>query len=453
MARAITVLDLGFGDAGKGTIVDALTRKTGARLVVRYSGGPQCAHNVLTDRGVHHTFAQYGSGALAGAQTLLTKDVLVDPLRLVSERAVLAPKTSYDRRVLRPYIHEDCLVVTPFHGALNRLRELSRGLGRHGSCGIGVGETVRYAIEEKTLRGGQPLTMGLLEQHKGETALWRTQQDMAPQAAALWEDIEPEFRTPEAARDLSLFTNEWAVGGMLRRYDEVMEGFQCVSESDTLHLISSQDTIWEGAQGVLLDEDYGFHPYTTWSRVTLRNATETLAAAGVTDVTNIGVLRTYGCRHGAGPFPSEDGEVGKLVAEQHNAYSPWQHRFRTGWFDMVLARYALTVASGTQKAIHWMKTPIHQLALTHLDVLDKRMNWPIVMGYPLELEGNIPSPEDFSKRERLTSALMDVGDWNRVCTTVAAGLVPQFISQQLGLPRAISSFGPKTGDKIFHLSA
>ena len=140
------VADLGFGDAGKGAVVDRLCRTGEFGAVVRFNGGAQAAHNVVTADGRHHTFAQFGSGTLRGVPGHLSRFVCVDPLALAAEadhlRALGVPDPygllSVDRRAL---------LTTPYHAAANRLREQARGADRHGSCGMGVGETARYALD------------------------------------------------------------------------------------------------------------------------------------------------------------------------------------------------------------------------------------------------------------------------------------------------------------------
>ena len=140
--QAILIADLGYGDAGKGSIVDYLTRKTGAHTVVRYNGGAQAAHNVITPEGKHHTFAQFGSGTFVpGTRTHLSRFMMVHPLALLAEERHLQ-SLGIDDAFPRLSIDREALVTTPFQQAANRIKEIARGDGRHGSCGMGVGETM-----------------------------------------------------------------------------------------------------------------------------------------------------------------------------------------------------------------------------------------------------------------------------------------------------------------------
>ncbi|HEX5243517.1 MAG TPA: adenylosuccinate synthetase, partial [Tepidisphaeraceae bacterium] len=131
---ALLVVDLGFGDSGKGTMVDYLVRRHEADLVVRFNGGPQAGHNVVLPDGRHHTFAQFGSGSFApGVRTLLSRFMLIEPYAMLNEASHL--QSLGDSDILsRTLIDERCLVITPPQQIANRIRERARGKEAHGTC-------------------------------------------------------------------------------------------------------------------------------------------------------------------------------------------------------------------------------------------------------------------------------------------------------------------------------
>ncbi len=144
--RAYIVVDLGFGDSGKGLLTDYLTRHFEAGVVVRYNGGAQAGHNVVAPDGRHHTFSQFGSGTfIPGVKTFLSRQVVIHPGALLVEGTILEKKGVPDA-FTRLRVSDRALVITPYHQAANRIKEIVRGADRHGSCGVGVGEAVEDAL-------------------------------------------------------------------------------------------------------------------------------------------------------------------------------------------------------------------------------------------------------------------------------------------------------------------
>jgi adenylosuccinate synthase len=411
--RAYVLVDLGFGDAGKGLLTDYLVRRTGATLVVRYNGGAQAGHNVVTPDGRHHTFAQLGAGTFVpGVRTFLSRYVAVHPTALLVEAEALAAK-GVDDPLSRLQISENAPIITPFHQAAGRLRELALGPERHGSCGVGVGEAVRDALERPEeavvagdLRGG------------GEhlrSKLARIRDRLQAEIEALG-----PIADRSASWELGVFKNRALLDRWLTRAVSLAERGLIVPDS-TLRAALAQtgSVVFEGAQGVLLDEWAGFPPFTSWSRCTAENALALLAEAapgGEREVLRIGVLRTHAVRHGPGPLPTETAELKAAVVE-HNAQNDWQGKVRYGWFDAVLARYALDVAG-----------PLDALALTHLDVPARLGRWRLCGGY--EGDEGADAPADLVERSasgRITrlrpGAKRSLPHQERL-TTLLAGLVP-----------------------------
>ncbi len=147
MKNAIITVDFSFGDCGKGATVDYLAHKLNSKLVVRYGGGSQCAHNVqVGDK--KHCFSQYGSGSFAGARTLHLENVIINPWNFICEKEALDKKyKEWNTSFIN--IHQDCLIATPYHAAANRIEERKN---RHGSCGQGVWKTREYAERFAPLR-------------------------------------------------------------------------------------------------------------------------------------------------------------------------------------------------------------------------------------------------------------------------------------------------------------
>ena len=141
MKYAFVVIGLGFGDEGKGSIVDFLVRKFKASHVIRFNGGPQAAHHVVLPDGIEHTFSHFGSGSFnTNVKTFISKEMVIQPLYLLREAEVLKLK-GIKNIMDRIFIDQECFIVTPLHKMIGRILEVSRGQNRHSSTGLGVGQT------------------------------------------------------------------------------------------------------------------------------------------------------------------------------------------------------------------------------------------------------------------------------------------------------------------------
>jgi len=348
--RLVSLVGLGFGDCGKGLFTDALCRRWPVHTVARFNGGAQAGHNVVLPDGRHHTFSQFGAGTFVpGVHTLLAAPVVVHPTALLVEAEFLRRAGVADA-LSRLTIAAACRVTTPYHQAAGRLRERLRGAHAHGSCGVGVGETVAHAIA----RPGEALRYADLAQpRRAREKLAAIRRTLAAQFDASTLDADGD--EARALRDDELATRWLAQARPLARQvapaDEAAVAARLRREGTLL---------FEGAQGVLLDESHGFHPHTTWSDVTPAAAQAVLAAAGIDEpATRLGIVRAYATRHGAGPLPTHDAALDAL-AEPHNDDAGWQGRFRRGHPDAVLLRYAIDAAG-----------PFDGLLVSHLDALDR----------------------------------------------------------------------------------
>lgn len=351
MRQPICVLGLGHGDEGKGSIVDAIVRKTGATLVVRFNGGANCGHNVVLPDGTHHCFSQIGSGTFAGAATYLGPHVMIDPLALDVEAKALAPTLGHHPLVM---IDARAPVLTPWHRRVNRLRELARGYARHGSCGMGIGELGSDVsrgmpvIRARDIRGA--------DLHRIATEVQRCNK---------WKPIPGGERFAAYEPEVSVET--WVEA--IRRVD-----WQIVRVEGSEVIANHEIVVFEGAQGILLDEWHGIQPHTTWSDCTDRYAEELLREIrSPVPLFTIGVTRTYATRHGAGPLATEDPTL-RVPGHEHNTTNDWQGAFRLGYFDRAATQYAVSCC------------PIDGVAVTHMDAIaSMRPWWDALVGSPLEI--------------------------------------------------------------------
>jgi adenylosuccinate synthase len=439
--EAHVVVDLGFGDAGKGTLTDHLTRTRGAHTVVRFNGGAQAGHNVVTDDGRHHTFAQLGAGSFSpGVRTWLTRHVVVHPTALVVEARHLARNGVTDA-LSRVTVSTDAKVVTPFHQAATRLRELARGGARHGSCGVGVGEVMLDATTH-----GEVVRAGELS---NTTSLKRALEAVrARKRDELAEVLRAVEGVAEARRDVEVFESSEVIDAWVDALGAWREGVRVVDDARFAEVLMTDGAVvFEGAQGVLLDEWRGTHPHTTWSTCTFDNADELLREHGYDGaVRRLGVLRAYATRHGAGPLPTEDAALTASLAEPHNPLGAWQGAFRAGWSDRVLARYALA-ACGRVDAI----------ALTHLDRLAGRASWRVCDRYAVRDEDRdlfdddgrtlrLGPWQDLAHQSRITAALNAAKPLYEEVSSDTEAYVSA-MERALGVAVTITSWGPRAGDK------
>lgn len=350
----VALVDLGFGDAGKGKFVDAWVRASGAHTVVRFNGGAQAGHNVVLPDGRHHTFSQWGAGSFVpGVATVLAAPVVVHPGALHQEAQALA-RVGVGDAWQRLLIDARCRVTTPFLQAAGRLREWARGTSAHGSCGVGFGETVALSLAQPALG----LRWGDLAQPARALVVLRDQQDWL---RAQW----PEAPTAAARQDWALLADpEIAERWLLQAHAAWRLAPAQPPEAIATRLGRPGTVVLEGAQGVLLDEDHGFHPHTTWSRVTPAAAEAVLADLGLTPtLQRHGIVRSYLTRHGAGPFPTWDPAL-DCLPEPHNADDGWQGRFRRGHPDGVLLAHAARACGR-----------LDGLLVGHLDAVGAGLRW------------------------------------------------------------------------------
>lgn len=277
MERARIVIGANFGDEGKGLVTDYLCATQGAEVVVRFNGGAQAGHTVVAPNGDRHVFHHVGSGTLCGVPTFLSQFFVCNPILFMSEMNDLQA-LGYTPLV---FAHPDCLVTTFMDMMINQVKETKRGVKRHGSCGVGVHETMARSnlpelkITMADLWNGSAKLKPKLQEICGKYAKFRTGEVLphAEEAIAVFLDCCDKFAE---------FVNPLGIG-------------QC------------KDIVFEGAQGLLLDQNNKeFFPHVTHSNTGMTNVNILCAQAGITEKEIYYVSRTYLTRHGAGKLPGED---------------------------------------------------------------------------------------------------------------------------------------------------
>jgi adenylosuccinate synthase len=325
--KARAVIGSGFGDEGKGMTVDALCQ-TGGEVIVRFNGGSQAGHTLVTPEGLRHVCHHVGAGVLYGVPTFLSQYFVCNPILFFHEMQELeAMHVTAD-----VFAHPDCVVTTFADMIINQRKEMSRGDSRHGSCGVGIHETMqRSAVNELKI------TM---------SDLWNRSNTLPSKIAEI--------------------CDRWATYRTGSPIDEprMTEAFlkACEAFAQAVHpagIGQCKDPIFEGAQGLLLDQDRKeYWPHVTHSNTGMKNVRILCAQAGITEVEPYYVSRTYLTRHGAGPLPGENPAL--FYEDNTNVPHPFQGRLRFAPLDDGLrARCAADCGSDNYK-----------LVLTHCDQLE-----------------------------------------------------------------------------------
>lgn len=276
--RAKAVIGANFGDCGKGLTVDYLCSKGDVGVVVRFNGGAQAGHTVVTPAGERHVFHQIGAGAFHDVPTFLSNFMMINPIALFLELRQLH-ELKYRPDI---FASPECLITTFADMIINRRLEDARGKDRHGSCGMGISETFdRSKVAELKITMADIYNQNNLESKIAQIC-----------------DNYARFRTGSKIDEPDMATSFLKACKALPEVVFPAGIGQC------------KDPVFEGAQGLLLDKcNKEFYPHVTRSNTGLKNVRTLCQQAGITDIEAYYVTRTYLTRHGAGPLPGEDSNM------------------------------------------------------------------------------------------------------------------------------------------------
>eukprot|EP00759_Apiculatamorpha_spiralis_P029656 PhF_6_TR31772/c0_g1_i1/m.46785/K01939/purA, ADSS; adenylosuccinate synthase len=381
-----------LGDEGKGATVDFLCRQYTKPLVIRYNGGPQAAHHVITTTGEGHCFAQIGAGLLHGnVDCLLSSYMVVEPFSFLREVQMLRDVRKAPDPLPRVFFDSNCYVVTPYHKVKNRIEELSRGKGRHGSTGRGVGLAVIDAAN------GIGVTIG--DFTNADTLKRKLSLHVVTYVKACQDIIATitDLTTNQKAQsELNSACSTVPVKKLLEEYTNFATLVPIVTDGPkwVQHRLHTYDAvIFEGAQGALLDPRHGTIPHVTKAPCDFGNALLFIKDVGFTlfkFVQPLALMRTYGHRHGAGPLVTAVEGWETIFPELHNKWTEWQQEFRVGYLDLVALQYGVRILEWRMPLFtEFLGTVLRptQLVINHLDCVEqylkKNTTFPISDSYTL----------------------------------------------------------------------
>lgn len=328
------LVGLGFGDEGKGSITDFLVDAYFTKTVIRYNGGSQAAHTVVTPDKKTHIFSQFGSGTFhKNTKTYLSEQMFIDLYSLLEEEFVLKQKGIKDA-LKRIVISPNATLITPYHKMIGQMEEIARGKNKVGTTGKGVG----IAAIDKMYFPKEAIYIKDLDSKNLLIKLEKQREKFFNRAISILSNTENK----EVEKILLYFKNKYPLRQVFQFFQEFAKSYQnTIDKGNSFKkrlLAGNESYLLEGAQGTLLDLEYGFFPYITKTKTTLESAKNLFLSK---KIESIGILRCYSHRHGKGPLPTETKILSKKIKEEHNLENHWQGSFRMGWFDLILTRYAV----------------------------------------------------------------------------------------------------------------
>jgi adenylosuccinate synthase len=373
---ATVVVGSQWGDEGKGRVVDLLAAD--ADLVVRFQGGNNAGHTVwVGDQ--RYAFHLIPTGILRGKLSVLGAGMVIDLSVLLQEATELAARGVPVQGNLR--ISENAHLILPYHKVMEKAEEERRGSRAIGTTRRGIGP----AYEDKVARRG--IRVGDLRDPDG---LARKLDDILAYKNAI---IESCYALPAVDRD-EIYQD------LRAKYDHFREWICDTSTLVLDHLSGGKNVLFEGAHGTMLDIDWGTYPYVTSSNP-LSGAVCAGAGVGPKCIGRIiGVAKAYTTRVGAGPFPTKQDEVAKVIRDLGGEYGTTTGRARdVGWLDCVVLRKAARLNG------------LDSLAITHLDVLGQFDEIPVCVSYNCDGASLTEFPNDIDKLNRCRPVYENLLGW------------------------------------------
>ena len=419
----VVVIGSQWGDEGKGKIVDWLSEK--ADVVVRFQGGHNAGHTLVINN-ITYKLSLLPSGIVRpGKLSIIGNGVVVDPWALINEIGTLRGQgvnISPENRV----IAENATLILPLHKDLDLKRENALGDAKIGTTGRGIGPAYEDKVGRRAIRIGDLANPDVLDQRVNSLLMHHNALLRGLSSQELKKDTILDQLMEVAPKILPYANTVWRLlDGARQRGNRIL---------------------FEGAQGVMLDNDHGTYPYVTSS-----NTVAGQAAAGSGQGPRIidyvlGITKAYTTRVGSGPFPTEQkNDIGNTLGQRGREFGTVTGRKRRcGWFDAVLVNQAIKIAG------------ITGIALTKLDVLDGIEELKVCVGYEIDGERKDCLPASIASQTNIQPIYEILEGWNestfgaRTWVDLPAPAIKYVkrIEELIEAPVALLSTSPEREDTI-----
>lgn len=415
--KADVLLGLQWGDEGKGKVVDVLT--PAYDVVARFQGGPNAGHT-LEFEGKKFVLRSIPSGIFQQGQTnVIGNGVVLDPVLFMEEAEALRQSGVDLFKVLK--ISKKAHLIMPTHRLLDAAGERRKGKNMIGTTGKGIGPTYTDKISRNGLRVGDTVAPDFRQRY--EAARTRHIDMLASLDAA-----------PDAAQ-LEALEQRWLEAVAYLAHFDIIDSEHFVNRA----LSEGKKVLCEGAQGTMLDIDFGSYPFVTSSNTTTAGACTGLGLAPNRIGEVYGIFKAYCTRVGSGPFPTElFDETGKLIRDRGHEYGAVTGRERRcGWVDLVALRYAI------------MLNGVTSLIMMKSDVLDGFSEVKACTAYRLP-DGTVTRDFPYSVDCGIEPVYTSLPGWKEDMTKMKSEEeLPEtfmnyvrFLEEELGVPVSILSVGP-----------
>ncbi len=417
------LLGLQWGDEGKGKIVDVLAPRYD--VVARFQGGPNAGHTLEFD-GIKHVLHQIPSGIFrAKTRNVIGNGVVLDPIVFKAEIEKLQ---KYNLNVMANlFISKKATLIIPTHRLLDQAQEKAKGENKIGSTLKGIGPSYQDKIGRQGLRVGDVLSPKFYEKLK-KLADLHLEILKGHDLVFDWSELEDQFlQAVEFLKEFKLIDSEYFLNQELKAGSRVLA---------------------EGAQGSLLDIDFGSYPFVTSSSTVSAGACTGLGVAPCHIGEVYGIFKAYSTRVGSGPFPTElINEEGEAMRKQGNEFGSTTGRpRRCGWIDLPSLKYSIMING------------VSQLLMMKADVLSIFSRIKICTHYKLS-DGTITDQVPYEQiHENITPIYEEVKGWNCDLKGLAEKELPielqnyiNFLETTLGVPISLISTGPDRTETIHRI--